>query len=89
MGPPFFDPNQIAPEPSVWGLLDKRERIIHSALLGGHDYDAALRFAKQHVPDEQIEAARERDRKDIEAWNQRRQQPSERTWLAAMCGWPA
>ena len=83
MTPTYFDPNNLAPWPSVCGLLDKREKIIHSALLGGHDYDAALRFAKQHVPDSQIDEARELDRKDMEEWNQRRQQPS-RHWLAGM-----
>lgn len=89
MTPPFFNPDSIPPYPAYVTLLDERDKIIQSALLGGHDYDAALRFAKQHVSDDDVQRARDAHKLAMDEWAKRQRPTEERSWLARLFGWRA
>lgn len=81
MSPLAFNPDQVAPYPDVALLREKHEKIIHSALLGGHNYDDALAFADKHVTPADFEAARLRDKARMEAWEIRRAKANEPSWI--------
>lgn len=66
--PMMYDP----PPPRYASYLrDKREEIILTSLRGGHTYDAALTFAKQHIPDDQLERVVKSDDEKMAAWQAR------------------
>lgn len=55
-------------------LEEKRESIIMACLTGGQHIDAAIEAADRLVPQADIEAAREEDRKAGEAWLKSREE---------------
>jgi len=72
---PFAEPKLPEIVPSRWReayYIEKREAIIMAALRGGHTFEAASRFAREHISDETLEQAKTRDSADISAWEDRR-----------------
>ena len=84
--PPDFD---MPPFPLAAELRAKREAIILAALRGGHTYDAALGFAKQHISDDFMERAKEDDRRQEEVWEARQAQKNKPLSFWRFCGFTA